>query len=99
MSFLVNFTHLLLFPTSRERVCQPKDKAAGQKNDIEKRSTDSIATTLHSPPRTHQSNGPENGDAQNGPYSTNCGARSLLKSSSMSGSKSVVVKGREAEVS
>ncbi|XP_048136342.1 mitogen-activated protein kinase 9-like isoform X2 [Rhodamnia argentea] len=85
------------FMYPRERVSQPKDEAAGQKNDIEKRSSDSIATTLHSPPRTHQSNGTENGDAQNGPYTTNCGARSLLKSSSISGSKCVVVKGREAE--
>ncbi|KAI3443292.1 Mitogen-activated protein kinase [Psidium guajava] len=81
----------------RERVCQPKDEAAGQKNDIEKRSAVSVATTLHAPSRTHQSNGPENGDAQNGPYTTNSGVRSLLKSSSISGSKCVVVEGREAE--
>lgn len=81
----------------RERVWQPKDGAAGQKSDNEKRSTDSVATTLHSPPRTHQSNGTENGDAQNGPYTTNCNARSLLKSSSISASQCVVVKGREAE--
>lgn len=95
----MNVTHLLLFPTFRERVCQPKDEAAGQKSDIEKRSTDTVATTLHSPPRTHQSNATESADAQNGPYTTNCSARSLLKSSSISASQCVVVEGREAEVS
>lgn len=72
----------------RERVLVPKDLGTSQ-NDDQKRSAASVASTLHSPEGDPV--GPEdvNGVVQNGPK---IGARSLLKSASISGSKCVEVK-------
>ncbi|KAF8399001.1 hypothetical protein HHK36_014868 [Tetracentron sinense] len=83
-----------------ERVCAPKDEAADQNNDFEKRTAVSVAcTTLQSPLRSQYTEGPENANSdtsvmQNGPSKPNYSARSLLKSASISASKCVVVKGR-----
>ncbi|KAI9101578.1 hypothetical protein K1719_023822 [Acacia pycnantha] len=62
----------------RERVQVPMDEA-GQNNDFERRSAESVATTLHSPDGTEA--------AQNEPNQV--GSRSLLKSASISASKCI----------
>ncbi|KAI5660275.1 hypothetical protein M9H77_29068 [Catharanthus roseus] len=75
----------------RERVPLPKDEATTQNDNIEKRSA---ASTLDSP-RANSSGGSENLNGiimQNGTNKANVGARSLLKSASISGSKCVEVK-------
>ncbi|KAL3366593.1 hypothetical protein AABB24_011342 [Solanum stoloniferum] len=81
----------------RERVPAPKDETSSQNIDFEKRTSTSVASTLESPPG--QSEGSEYSDAnvQNGPNKANYSARSLLKSASISASKCVVVKRRNAE--
>nr|DAD35676.1 TPA_asm: hypothetical protein HUJ06_006316 [Nelumbo nucifera] len=83
----------------RERVCVPKDNSADQNNDFEKRTAASVATTLQSPPRSQQSEGPENANGaapimQNGTKKSNYIGRSLLKSASISASKCVGVQER-----
>ncbi|KAK4719349.1 hypothetical protein R3W88_017687 [Solanum pinnatisectum] len=82
----------------RERVPAPKDETSSQNIDFEKRTSASVASTLESPPG--QSEGSEFSDAnvQNGPNKANYSARSLLKSASISASKCVVVKRRNAEI-
>lgn len=82
---------LLFFFSFRERVPLPKDEATTQNDNIEKRSA---ASTLDSP-RANSSGGSENLNGiimQNGTNKANVGARSLLKSASISGSKCVEVK-------
>lgn len=89
----MDYSHL------RERVPAPKDETSSSENiDFEKRTSASVASTLESPPS--RSDGSENSDAnvQNGPNKANYSARSLLKSASISASKCVVVKRRNAEV-
>lgn len=63
----------------RERVIGPKPTGNDENGDFGKQSADSVALTLQSP-RAQQSDGPEN---------SNIGARSLLKSASISGSKCI----------
>ncbi|GAV74980.1 Pkinase domain-containing protein [Cephalotus follicularis] len=74
----------------RERVCAPKDESADQSNDIERRTAESVAMTLQSPPGDGSANA--KAEAQNGPSKPNYSTRSLLKSASISASKCVVVK-------
>ncbi|XVF53800.1 hypothetical protein PTKIN_Ptkin05aG0127900 [Pterospermum kingtungense] len=78
----------------RERVPAPKDENVSQNNDFERRTAASVETSLNSPPRSQLSDGSQNtnADGQNGPSKPNDGARSLLKSASISASKCVVVK-------
>lgn len=78
----------------RERVPAPKDDTSSQNNDCEKRT---VSTTLQSPPA--QSEGSENSlvGMQNSANQANYSARSLLKSASISASKCVEVKRRNAE--
>ncbi|CAI9754555.1 unnamed protein product [Fraxinus pennsylvanica] len=81
----------------RERVPAPKDEANDQDNNFERRTSASVTTTLQSPP------GPEGsehltGNEQNGLNKANYSARSLLKSASISASKSIGVQPkRDAE--
>ncbi|KAJ8773032.1 hypothetical protein K2173_028209 [Erythroxylum novogranatense] len=72
----------------RERVPAPKDETAGENDEVERRSAASVATTLESPPGSHQ------GSEQNGPNKPNYSNRSLLKSASISASKCVGVQPR-----
>lgn len=76
----------------RERVPVSKDDTKKESDDLEKRSTASVATTLQSPPRQSEGSGNPNGIVQNGP---NIGGRSLLKSASISASKCIEVKGKK----
>lgn len=72
----------------RERVPAPKDEANIQEsNDLEKRTADSVASTLESPPG--QSDGTDNANANDGTNKANYSARSLLKSASISASKCI----------
>ncbi|PIN14164.1 Mitogen-activated protein kinase [Handroanthus impetiginosus] len=75
----------------RERVPSPKDEASKQ-NDFEKRTSASVATTLESPPREGEGSENINGNGQN---KRNYGARSLLKSASISASKCIGVKAKK----
>ncbi|KAL6011033.1 Mitogen-activated protein kinase 9 [Asimina triloba] len=80
----------------RERVPAPKDEAAKQSSDFEKRTAESVARTTQSPPRgdgLEYAHG-EGSTAENGPSKPNCSARSLLKSASISASKCVGVQKR-----
>ncbi|KAK6925378.1 Protein kinase domain, partial [Dillenia turbinata] len=79
----------------RERVCVPKDDNADQ-NDFERRTADSVATTLVSPPGLQNCEGLGNANAnvQNGPSRPNYSARSLLKSASISASKCLGMNGK-----
>ncbi|TXG50841.1 hypothetical protein EZV62_023365 [Acer yangbiense] len=63
----------------RERVPVSKDETTEQNIDFERRTAASVATTLNSPPKP------------DGTETPSCGARSLLKSASISASKCVVV--------
>ncbi|KAK4843939.1 hypothetical protein QYF36_014587 [Acer negundo] len=63
----------------RERVPVSKDETTEQNIDFERRTAASVATTLNSPPKADGTENPS------------CGARSLLKSASISASKCVVV--------
>ncbi|KAJ6970022.1 mitogen-activated protein kinase 9 [Populus alba] len=78
----------------RERVPAPKDETAAQSTDIERRTAPSVAKSLESPPGSQQADGSEDVTvaAQNGSSKPNYSNRSLLKSSSISASKCVVVK-------
>ncbi|XWS37595.1 hypothetical protein CRYUN_Cryun19dG0057900 [Craigia yunnanensis] len=78
----------------RERVAAPKDENVVQNNDFERRTVDSVATSLNSPPSSRLSDGLEdiNAKGQNGPNKPNFSACSRLKSASISASKCVVVK-------
>lgn len=85
----------------RERVCQRKDEAGGQNNDDENRSADSLSTTLHSPTRTHNTDGStenRNGDQHNEHSPAANNTRSFTKSASISASKCIVVGGTDTEV-
>lgn len=92
----------LFFFDDRERVCPPKDESAGQSNDDEKSSVDSLSTTLQSPTKTQNADGAlENptGDQQNEHSpAANHSARSFTKSASISASQCVVVGGTDTEV-
>lgn len=71
----------------RERVPAPKNETAQESsNDIEKRTSDVVASTLDSAKASQQSEGTENG----GGYS----ARNLMKSASISGSKCIGVQSK-----
>ncbi|KAG5037285.1 hypothetical protein AAZX31_07G096800 [Glycine max] len=70
----------------RERVPAPKDEN-NQNNDVE----NPTGANLQSPPGSDVTDS-GNTDAQNGPSRPKCSARSLLKSASISGSKSIDVK-------
>ncbi|XP_075516814.1 mitogen-activated protein kinase 9-like [Primulina tabacum] len=72
----------------RERVPAPKDDAV-EVNNFEKRTSASVATTLHSPPREDEEPVNVNGVVQNGQNKSNYSARSLLKSASISASKCI----------
>ncbi|XP_073269616.1 mitogen-activated protein kinase 9-like [Primulina huaijiensis] len=72
----------------RERVPAPKDDAV-EVNNFEKRTSASVDTTLHSPPREDEGPVNVNGVAQNGQNKANYSARSLLKSASISASKCI----------
>ncbi|KAL3529193.1 hypothetical protein ACH5RR_008515 [Cinchona calisaya] len=76
----------------RERIPAPKDDTNTANNEFEKRSTAFVATTLQSPPGQSEGSESLNGIMQNGP---NIGARSLLKSASISASKCIEVKARK----
>lgn len=71
----------------RERVPAPKNETAQESsNDIEKRTSDVVTSTLDSPKTSQQSEGTEN----EGGYS----ARNLMKSASISGSKCIGVQSK-----
>lgn len=72
----------------RERVPAPKKENGSHNQDIENRSTASLATTLESPPTSQH----EGSDYRNGTSQTGYSARSLLKSASISASKCIGVK-------
>lgn len=77
-----------------------KDEIPDQNNDFEKRSADSVASTLQSPKKSQQGDRSDHSSVTDGINRTNFSARSLLKSASISASKCVVVKGRkDSEVS
>lgn len=78
----------------RQRVPAPKDEAASQNEDIEKRTSASVASRLESPPRQNEGSVNSSGIAPNGLVNT-ASARSLLKSASISGSKCIEVKGKK----
>lgn len=86
--------------SSRERVCQPREENGGQNDEADRRSSASVATTLHSPPKMQQHNGLDNTNAnpQNGQSQTKSSTRSFLKSASISASKCVSEQGTELEV-
>ena len=85
---LKSYALIMEYHLFRERVPAPKDEA-GQNNDFERRTTEAVATTLHSPDETEA--------AQNGPNQV--GSRSLLKSASISASKCVGdIQSRDPEV-
>ena len=77
---------------SRERVCVPKDEN-NQNNDVER----PTGSNLYSPPGS-EATGTGNANAQNGPSNPNCTTRSLLKSASISGSKSYEQQSKDPEV-
>ncbi|GLU12925.1 hypothetical protein SLE2022_295800 [Rubroshorea leprosula] len=81
----------------RERVPAPKDEAADENNDFEKRSIAAVATSLNSPPesRLADDSGNQAAEGQNGPSKPNYSARSLLKSASISASKCIGVQKRK----
>ncbi|GKV23655.1 hypothetical protein SLEP1_g33359 [Rubroshorea leprosula] len=84
----------------RQRVPAPKDEAADENNDFEKRSIAAVATSLNSPPesRLADDSGNQAAEGQNGPSKPNYSARSLLKSASISASKCIgVQKRRDSE--
>ncbi|CAI0380557.1 unnamed protein product [Linum tenue] len=71
----------------RERVPLPKDEQGQEENDFEKRTAESVATTLNSPPEGNAISG-----KSNAPNKANQPTRSLLKSASISASKCIGVK-------
>ncbi|KAK1301547.1 Mitogen-activated protein kinase 12 [Acorus calamus] len=91
-------------PLQRQHASLPRERVGGTSNavpdenkDFEKRTTESVATTLKSPPRSQNGDGPEHKNMvgmENGINKPNCSARSLLKSASISASKCVIVKSR-----
>ncbi|KAK1325781.1 Mitogen-activated protein kinase 12 [Acorus calamus] len=91
-------------PLQRQHASLPRERVGGTSNtvpdenkDFEKRTTESVATTLKSPPRSQHGDGPEHKNMvgmENGINKPNCSARSLLKSASISASKCVIVKSR-----
>ncbi|CAI0400497.1 unnamed protein product, partial [Linum tenue] len=74
----------------RERVPVPKDQEGQEENDFERRTAESVATTLNSPPEGSQESAVAG--KSNGPNKTNPATRSLLKSASISASKCIGVK-------
>ncbi|KAK1298198.1 Mitogen-activated protein kinase 12 [Acorus calamus] len=90
-------------PLQRQHASLPRQRVGAsngipdENKEFEKRTTESVATTMKSPPRSQQGEGPEyrnNVGTENGLNKPNCSARSLLKSASISASKCVVVKAR-----
>ncbi|XP_073006541.1 mitogen-activated protein kinase 9-like isoform X1 [Typha latifolia] len=79
----------------RERVCANKDENSEKNDDSERRTGDYVArTTLQSSTRSQQGERSDHTSVTDGVSKTNYSARSLLKSASISASKSVIVKGR-----
>lgn len=73
----------------RERVPASKNETVEESsNDIERRTTAAVASTLDSPKASQQPEGTDNGGG--GGYS----ARNLMKSSSISGSKCIGVQSK-----
>ncbi|XP_031492140.1 mitogen-activated protein kinase 9-like isoform X1 [Nymphaea colorata] len=76
----------------RERVCVPIEDDSKEDNEMERRTTESVATTLESPPGANQGEC-VGGAVANSLTKSTCSARkSLLKSASISASKCVSVK-------
>ncbi|CAL9151653.1 unnamed protein product [Musa hybrid cultivar] len=77
----------------RERIGANKDSNPDQQNEFEGRSVESLVrSTLESPTRSQQGEGPDHASVTDGLSKSKYSARSLLKSESISASKCVVVK-------
>lgn len=76
----------------RERVCVPREDNSKEDDETERRTAESVATTLESPPGANQGEC-VGGAVVNSLTKSTCSARkSLLKSASISASKCVNVK-------